>query len=226
MYYTIYETTNKINGNRYIGKHQTEDLNDNYLGSGIRLKHAIQKYGIENFSKEILHVFETEDEMNDKEKELITLDIIKDECYYNISLGGYGGNIVLFPDHPLYDQTRKRISESAISRGESISRSAKENHRLKKIGMYGRKQSDKQKEIVSKIHKGKIVSQETKDKQKISLMKTFSDPSYVHPNKGKSPHNKGKPNPAKMKNCIYCNRNIDARNYGRYHGEKCKSNEI
>lgn len=86
-YYTIYKTTNKTNGKYYIGKHQTQDLNDGYLGLGKHLKRAIDKYGIENFEKEILHVFDTEEEMNAKEKELVILC----EESYNLCPGGQGG---------------------------------------------------------------------------------------------------------------------------------------
>lgn len=87
MHYTVYKITNKLNGKFYIGKHQTQDLNDGYMGSGKLLKYAIKKYGIENFSKEILHIFETEEEMNAKEKELVILS----EDSYNLCEGGKGG---------------------------------------------------------------------------------------------------------------------------------------
>ena len=50
-YYLIYKTENKINGKIYIGKHITNTIGDNYLGSGIYLLNAIKKYGKENFKK-------------------------------------------------------------------------------------------------------------------------------------------------------------------------------
>ena len=62
MFYTIYKTTNNINGKWYIGYHSTKDVNDDYLGSGRDLKKAIKKYGIKNFSKEILFVFNSAEE--------------------------------------------------------------------------------------------------------------------------------------------------------------------
>lgn len=87
MYYTIYKTTNLLNNKFYIGKHQTTNLNDNYLGSGKLLKRAIKKYGIENFTKEIILICSSEEEMNTKEKELVVLS----EDSYNLCEGGKGG---------------------------------------------------------------------------------------------------------------------------------------
>lgn len=68
----VYKTTNNINGKYYIGKHSTFDLNDGYLGSGKILRLAIKKYGKQNFSREILRIFDTESEAQQYEKLLIT----------------------------------------------------------------------------------------------------------------------------------------------------------
>lgn len=91
MFYTIYIITNKINGRIYIGKHQTRDLNDGYMGSGKHLKRSQKKYGIDNFEKEILFQFDNEVDMNVKEAELVTEEFCLREDTYNICPGGKGG---------------------------------------------------------------------------------------------------------------------------------------
>jgi hypothetical protein len=91
MFYTIYKITNILNSKIYIGKHQTHDLNDGYMGSGKHLNRAIVKYGIENFQKEILFQFDNEADMNAKEAELVTEEFCLREDTYNICIGGKGG---------------------------------------------------------------------------------------------------------------------------------------
>lgn len=53
MYGFIYITTNHINVKRYIGqrKYDKNEKWKTYLGSGIILTRAIEKYGKENFFK-------------------------------------------------------------------------------------------------------------------------------------------------------------------------------
>ena len=91
MFYTIYQITNTINDKIYVGKHMTLDLNDGYMGSGTLIKRAIEKYGIDFFKKEIIHVFENEDDMNLKERELVTEEFCNREDTYNLCVGGKGG---------------------------------------------------------------------------------------------------------------------------------------
>ena len=83
MYYTVYKTTNLINGKIYVGAHKTNNLYDEYLGSGKLIGRAITKYGKENFEKDIIAICDTEEEMLQIEKSLVTSDFIKYFSTYN-----------------------------------------------------------------------------------------------------------------------------------------------
>jgi hypothetical protein len=89
--YIIYRITNKINSKFYIGVHKTKDINDSYMGSGVLIKQAIKKYGVENFNKEILHVFTNRKEAHKMEKLLVSESLIENQECYNLKEGGYGG---------------------------------------------------------------------------------------------------------------------------------------
>lgn len=87
-YHYFYKITNNINNHFYYGVHNTDDLEDGYMGSGKRLHIAYKKYGIENFTKEILKFFDTSEEAFDYEKYIVNEEMIRrDECY-NIQIGG------------------------------------------------------------------------------------------------------------------------------------------
>ena len=91
MFYTIYQITNLVNQKIYIGAHETKNVNDNYMGSGVALARAKQKYGVHNFAKQILHIFDNPHQMWDKERELVTEEFCKASTNYNIRLGGLCG---------------------------------------------------------------------------------------------------------------------------------------
>jgi group I intron endonuclease len=91
MEHIVYKTTNKLNNKFYIGIHSTNDLNDNYLGSGRIFIKALKKYGKENFMKEILFVFKTRIEALEKEKQIVDENFILSDLNYNCTIGGHGG---------------------------------------------------------------------------------------------------------------------------------------
>lgn len=88
MHYTIYKITNQINGKYYIGRHATKDVNDSYMGSGIGIKNAIAKYGVENFTKEIIATADNADALWDLELKIVNEEVVKDPMSYNNAYGG------------------------------------------------------------------------------------------------------------------------------------------
>jgi hypothetical protein len=90
-YHIIYKTVNLTNKKFYIGAHSTDNLEDEYYGSGTNINRAMNKYGKKSFKKEILYIFKTPKEMFLKEKEIVTTNFIKRNDVYNIVEGGYGG---------------------------------------------------------------------------------------------------------------------------------------
>ena len=88
----IYKTTNLINNKYYIGLHSTNNLEDGYLGSGLKLRRSIRKYGKQNFKKEILEFCNNLEHLKQREKEIVDLDLLQDKLCMNLMLGGQGGN--------------------------------------------------------------------------------------------------------------------------------------
>lgn len=108
-YFLIYKTTNQINQKFYIGKHETFNLNDGYLGSGIAITAAIKKYGKNNFNKEILYLSTNRDDMDLLEKKLVTEEVLANTMCYNIALGGQGGNLGTIVNKKISMNTSKAL---------------------------------------------------------------------------------------------------------------------
>lgn len=90
-YHFIYKTTNILTGYYYYGMHSTDDLNDGYLGSGRRLRYAINKYGKKWFKREIIEFCKDRKELSEREKEIVNLNEIAKKHCINIKVGGEGG---------------------------------------------------------------------------------------------------------------------------------------
>jgi len=91
MFGFIYETTNILNGKRYIGlcTHENPIKTEGkiYLGSGTIIKNAIKHYGASVFTRRILEICDTEQEMLEAEIKWIS----ESNPEYNIEKGGRAG---------------------------------------------------------------------------------------------------------------------------------------
>lgn len=94
MYGYIYKITNKINEKIYIGKHKyisdEVKLDEDYICSGVIIKPAINKYGIENFTIEMVDIAQDLLELNEKEKYYIKYFDCRAPKGYNLTDGGDG----------------------------------------------------------------------------------------------------------------------------------------
>ena len=130
----VYETINKINGKRYIGKDKHND--PRYIGSGHILAKAIKKYGKDNFFKTILETCTSEEELNEKEIHWIKItNAQKSKMYYNVGPGGAGGDN--FTNHPDKDLIRKKIKDNRATHiDKPHSESTKLNQKKAAVGRY------------------------------------------------------------------------------------------
>ncbi|MGM7720512.1 GIY-YIG nuclease family protein [Metabacillus sp. Hm71] len=87
----IYITTNMKNGKKYIGQKKFDSGSrwKSYLGSGFHLMRAIEKYGKENFSREIIDYAYSEEELNAIEEAWIKkYNAVENNNFYNMVEGG------------------------------------------------------------------------------------------------------------------------------------------
>ncbi|MEB5649006.1 GIY-YIG nuclease family protein [Mammaliicoccus sciuri] len=107
--YVVYKITNKINGKIYIG--MTNDVKRRWRYGGIEYRpplksdrhrpfwNAIQKYGWDNFTKEIMISGLTKEDAFEKEIQMIKeFDSTNKKIGYNLSPGGNGG--IVYKVHP------------------------------------------------------------------------------------------------------------------------------
>ena len=161
MFYTIYKITNLINGKIYIGKHQTKNPTDAYYGSGKAIQNAIKLHGKHNFSKEVLHIFETDDEMNAKERDLITEEFVARQDTYNLGVGGEGGPH--FKGRVHSQTTKETLRKKTF---DFFTENERKKMSERKQGI---KHSDEAKQKIADKRKNTCQTQETKNKISESL---------------------------------------------------------
>lgn len=155
MYGYVYEIRNLVNGKVYIGKRARFTDVKSYMGSGIALKQAQKKYGIENFTKRILCEYESKEELCEGEKYFIAVyrHFYGPDMMYNIADGGEGRC------GPISEEHKAKLI--AANKGKHRS----EEHKAKiSAANKGRHHTEEVKAKISAVHRGKRTSDETKKK--------------------------------------------------------------
>lgn len=215
MFGYIYKTTNLINKKIYIGKKHKSEFVPSYYGSGVLIKKSIAKYGIENFTVEVIEWCETLEELNIKEKYYIK--VLNSDRHtglgYNISKGGDGGDLFnsltteekkefiegcrqrsIGENNPNYGNGEKISGDKNPSKRPEVRKRLRETSSGEGNGMYG---------VTGKEHPmyGKHMSEKSKEKMRETR-------------RNKKPIEKI---------CIYCNETFySAQNKQKYCSSLCR----
>lgn len=107
--FIVYCTTNIVNNKIYIGVHKTNpEKFDGYIGCGVymsrpstyersitKFHYAVKKYGVHNFKRSIISIFDTEDEAYELESHIVNAGFLKRPDVYNTALGGTNGSYIV-----------------------------------------------------------------------------------------------------------------------------------
>jgi group I intron endonuclease len=189
----IYETINLKNGKTYIGQHKSKYFDTYYFGSGILLKRAVKKYGIENFECNLIMWAYSKSELNNLENKFIEYYRPK----YNNAKGGEGGNLGEEVNKKISkankgriftEQHKQKLSESM--KGKNLGRIVSEETRKKlsesvkgeKNGMFGKHHTEESRLKNRDTHKGKNNfmfgkhhTEETKEKMSIAAKQNMTN---------------------------------------------------
>ena len=168
--YCVYKHQNKVNNKIYIGL--TSNIDNPNLrwhgGNGyknnLHFYRAIQKYGWENFTHEIIKTNLTLSQANDLEKQLIQqYNSTNPEYGYNIQAGGANAK------HS--EETKQKIREKALQWSEETKKKMSESarRRVKRDGapFAGKHHTEESKEKIRKADRS--YTQTTEYRQKMSL---------------------------------------------------------
>ena len=228
MIHYIYKTINNITGEFYIGHHsQREEELDSYLGSSKLLHEDINKFGIENFKKEIIEYCSLE---IIKEREKFWIIELEAKKYgYNLKSTGTGGEMI---GKKHSKDTLKKLSDAS----KGVNNPMFDIHRFgEESPMFGKHHSKETKEKLSESRRGKTSSIETRIKISKAISgernPMYSDHRFAGENNPMYNHvysletkkrmSESRKNIQKV-TCPHCNKTMNIVNAKQYHFDKCK----
>lgn len=240
IYYYTYKISSLIPEKPYyyFGRHKTKNLNDTYFGSGVKWLDVLQKYGKENFKFEILEYFNSNEEVNQAERDLIG-DQYKSYWCLNCC---EGGQTTFGWKHS--EETKQQLRDRLLGSTQTEESNKKRSQKLK-----GRIFTEEHKQKIGNKHKNKVVSEGSKrtmknnhadfsgqrnpmfgknhsdeTKQSLSKLKTgfvYSDERNMQISKRLKEI--GHKVPDIKLNCPHCGMITNLGNYYRWHNDNCKS---
>lgn len=168
----IYKITNNVNGKSYIG--QSKDVYERLKAHKrksrvLAINKAIQKYGLNSFTFEVVIYCETF-ELDEYERKIIMLYNTISPNGYNIEDGG--------KDRHISEQTKQKLSNKMKGRYEGVNNP-----------FYGRSHTENAKILISNANKGKIISDEHRKIVSESARSRRGELAYWY---GKEPPFKGR----------------------------------
>jgi len=211
----VYIIQNKIDNKKYIGETKTlgkrikthlQELLDN-RHVNIHLQNAVNKYGIENFRFDVIELCETWETKRREHHWATVLYAHDDKHGYNIQPTDPEGNRICS------EETKKKISKANSGRKMTPQRAEENRNREykqewreaikeglrtgkpriftieerenKRIFFTGRKHSEETKQKISKVHKGKIISEEQIQINKKLMTDRYGKPVIMLTKEGK-----------------------------------------
>ena len=241
MKHYIYKITCVLTGNFYIGMHSTSNLNDGYFGSGKLLSRSVKKYGKDNHLFEIIEFLPDRNSLKQREKEVVSEELIKDPQCLNLKIGGDGGSERGISRS---EETRAKISKSKTGISHSL-----EHRKHNSQSRLGKKHSDETRAKMSASRIGKklpkfseehlrklsesrrkrIISEETKRKTSETLKNrnlkgwNLSETSKMNQKNAVKLALQGKPK--QQVTCPHCNKVGGKPAMMRFHFDNCKEKE-
>lgn len=158
-FHLLYKTTCLETGRYYIGIHSTDEVEDGYLGSGVRLTRSVKKYGRQAHKQEVLEILPDRNALKLREEQVVTDELIaSDELCMNLIKGGNSND----REFGVTEETRRRLSEKSKAFVRTKEHYEKAVATRKANGSY--RHTDETKRKIGEQFKGKTITDEHKAK--------------------------------------------------------------
>ena len=191
----IYKTTNLVNKKIYVGQ-RSGNFETSYLGSGMLIKRAINKYDRNSFKVEFIVCAKSKEQLDKLEKKYIAYyrRIFGRNKLYNLADGGRGSLG--------WKPTKKQLEKMSISHS-GVRNAMYGVHPVGELNpMYGKKHSDKTRKLISKKtklypnfgkwNKGLIRSRDFRKQESETKKRLLAEGKLIPAMKGKHLSNKAK----------------------------------